>query len=69
MKSTTAVKDPVCGMDVETATAAGSGRQASLFLVAPDKRDKEISCCGGVHANGPGSESEIPPVSRTGAEP
>ena len=23
MKSTTAVKDPVCGMDVETATAAG----------------------------------------------
>jgi P-type Cu+ transporter len=23
MKSTTAVKDPVCGMDIETATAAG----------------------------------------------
>jgi YHS domain-containing protein len=23
MKNTTAVKDPVCGMDVETATAAG----------------------------------------------
>jgi Cu+-exporting ATPase len=23
MKTTTAVKDPVCGMDVETATAAG----------------------------------------------
>ena len=23
MKSTTAVKDPVCGMDVDTATAAG----------------------------------------------
>jgi hypothetical protein len=33
MKNTTAVKDPVCGMDIETATAAGRSEHKGQLLL------------------------------------
>jgi len=41
MKSTTAVKDPVCGMDIETASAAGRTEHNGQTYYFCDSKCKE----------------------------
>jgi Cu+-exporting ATPase len=44
MKSATAVKDPVCGMDVETATAAGQyeHKGQTYYFCGPNCKEKFV---------------------------
>jgi P-type Cu+ transporter len=42
MKNTTAAKDPVCGMDIETATAAGRTeyKEQTYYFCGPKCKEK-----------------------------